>query len=215
MGFEPHETVNAVFGGKAGDGSCFVLPNAARELEGRTDVDSPIRMRGEEIDERHRADRNMGPCLRRDPRFAATVDHKGRLTTPPGIFNRFSSTPGPCEGRDPSCNRSIAGEMGSCLRRNPELHLVSPLAPSDPLAVDGVLAADELDIGRATRIIDFERAAQGRDDFGRLADPLGVEAEGADHLRHIHLVGPQHPVGEGIVSRPPRSRGHSRQSRHS
>jgi len=38
MGFEPHETVNAVFGGKARDGSCFVLPNAAREFEGRTDV---------------------------------------------------------------------------------------------------------------------------------------------------------------------------------
>jgi hypothetical protein len=97
MGFEPHETVNAVFGGKAGDGSCFVLPNAARELKGRTDVESPIRFSGEEIDERHRADRNMGPCLRRDP----------------------------------------------------ELHPVSPLAASDPLAVDGVLAADELDIGRA------------------------------------------------------------------
>jgi hypothetical protein len=31
MGFEPHKTVNAVFGGKAGDGPCFVLPNAARE----------------------------------------------------------------------------------------------------------------------------------------------------------------------------------------
>src|SRR5215813_8560324 len=32
--------------------------------------------------------------------------------------------------------------------------IVSPLAPSDPLAVDGVLATDELDIGRTTRIID-------------------------------------------------------------
>ena len=42
VGFEPHETVHAVFGGKAGDGSCFVLPNAAREFEGRTDVESPI-----------------------------------------------------------------------------------------------------------------------------------------------------------------------------
>ena len=42
MGFEPHETVNAVFGGKAGDGACFVLPNAARKFEGRTDVESPI-----------------------------------------------------------------------------------------------------------------------------------------------------------------------------
>ena len=31
MGFEPHETVHTVFGGKAGDGPCFVLPNAARE----------------------------------------------------------------------------------------------------------------------------------------------------------------------------------------
>ena len=62
MGFEPHETVHAVFGGKAGDGSCFVLPNAAREFEGRTDVESPIGFRGEEIDERHRADRNMGPA---------------------------------------------------------------------------------------------------------------------------------------------------------
>src|SRR5689334_17072631 len=29
MGFEPHETVHAVFGGKAGDGACFVLPNSA------------------------------------------------------------------------------------------------------------------------------------------------------------------------------------------
>src|SRR5579862_1710733 len=60
MGFEPHETVHAVFGGKAGDGARFVLPNAAREFEGRTDVESPIRFRGKEIDERHRADRNMG-----------------------------------------------------------------------------------------------------------------------------------------------------------
>src|SRR5438552_18579986 len=77
------------------------------------------------------------------------------------------------------------------------------LPPSDPLAVDRVLAADELDIGRAARIIDFERPPQGRDHLGRLADPLGVEAEGAYHLRHIHLVGPQHPVGEGIVSWPP------------
>ena len=42
MGFEPHKTVHAVFGAKAGDGSCFVLPNAAREFEGRTDVKSPI-----------------------------------------------------------------------------------------------------------------------------------------------------------------------------
>ncbi len=42
----------------------------------------------------------------------------------------------------------IGGEMGSCLRRNPELHPVS-LAAADPLAVDRVLAADELDIGRA------------------------------------------------------------------
>src|SRR5271165_4496828 len=77
------------------------------------------------------------------------------------------------------------------------------LPPSDPLAVDRVLAADELDIGRATRRIDVERPPQGRDDFGRLAHPLGVEAEGAYHLRHVHLVGPQHPVCEGIVSRPP------------
>jgi hypothetical protein len=30
-----------------------------------------------------------------------------------------------------------------------------------------------------------------------------VEAEGADHFRHIHLVGHQHLVCEGIVSRPP------------
>src|SRR5436190_8901216 len=76
-------------------------------------------------------------------------------------------------------------------------------ASADPLAVDRVLAADELDIGRATGRIDVERPPQGRDDFGRLADPLGVEAEGAYHLRHIHLVGPQHLVCEGIVSRPP------------
>ena len=43
---------------------------------------------------------------------------------------------------------------------------VSPLAPSNPLAVDRVLAADELDIGRATRRIDVERPPQGRDDLG-------------------------------------------------
>ena len=28
MRFEPNETVHAVLGGKAGDGACFVLPNA-------------------------------------------------------------------------------------------------------------------------------------------------------------------------------------------
>lgn len=67
MGFEPHETVHAVFGGKAGDDACFVLPNATHEFEARTDVERPIRFSGEEIDERHRADQNMGPCLRRDP----------------------------------------------------------------------------------------------------------------------------------------------------
>src|SRR6185437_1826728 len=53
--------------------------------------------------------------------------------------------------------------------------IVSTLSSADPLAVDRVLAADELDIGRATRIIDVERPPQGRDDFGGLADPLGVE----------------------------------------
>src|ERR1051325_10679921 len=73
--------------------------------------------------------------------------------------------------------------------------IVSTLAASDPLAVDRVLRADEFDIGRAARIVDVERAAQGRDDLGRLADPLGVEAEGADHLRHVHLVQPQDLVG--------------------
>src|ERR1700751_5117921 len=57
MGFEPHETVHAVFGGKAGDGACFVLVNAARKFEGRPDVESPMGFSGEEIDERHRADR--------------------------------------------------------------------------------------------------------------------------------------------------------------
>src|SRR6266568_9572780 len=82
-------------------------------------------------------------------------------------------------------------------------HSPLSLPPSDPLAVDGVLAADELDIGRATRIIDVERPPQGRDDFGWLAHPLGVEAEGADHLRHTYVVRPQHLVGEGIVSWPP------------
>src|SRR5207237_7575943 len=80
------------------------------------------------------------------------------------------------------------------------------LPPSNPLAVDRVLAADELDIGRAAGIIDFERPPQGRDDFGRLLHPLGVEAEGADHLRHINFVRPQHLVREGIVSRPPEAR---------
>jgi len=39
---------------------------------------------------------------------------------------RCSSLQDPCEGRDPSCNRSIAGEMGSCLRRNPELPRIAP-----------------------------------------------------------------------------------------
>src|ERR1051325_9171403 len=81
--------------------------------------------------------------------------------------------------------------------------IVSPLAASDPLAVDRVLAADEFDIGRAARPVDVERAAQGRDHLGRLGDPLGVEAEGADHLRHVHLVRPQDLMGEGVVPRPP------------
>src|SRR6185312_14962229 len=84
--------------------------------------------------------------------------------------------------------------------------IVSTLSPPDPLAVDRVLGADEFDIGRAARIIDVERPLEGRDDFGRLADPLGMEAEGADHLRHIHLVGTQHLVGERVVPRPPEPR---------
>ena len=42
MGFEPHETVHAVFRGKARDGTRLVLPNAAREFEGRADVESAI-----------------------------------------------------------------------------------------------------------------------------------------------------------------------------
>jgi hypothetical protein len=79
MGFEPHETVDAVLGGKAGDRSCLVLPNAAREFEARTDVERAVGPAGKEINKRHRADRNMGSCLRRNPRFAATLDHKGRL----------------------------------------------------------------------------------------------------------------------------------------
>src|ERR1051325_3938074 len=81
--------------------------------------------------------------------------------------------------------------------------IVSTLASAHPLAVDRVLAADELDIGRAARPVDVERAAQGRDHLGRLADPLGVEAEGADHLRHVHLVRPQDLMGEGVVPRAP------------
>jgi hypothetical protein len=32
----------------------------------------------------------------------------------------------PYEGGDPSCNHSIAGEMGSCLRRNLELPRMAP-----------------------------------------------------------------------------------------
>jgi hypothetical protein len=70
-----------------------VLPNAPREFEGRTDVESPIRIRGEEIDERHRAGRHMGRCLRRDPRFAAIVDHKSRLIDSP-VLQRLAETAG-------------------------------------------------------------------------------------------------------------------------
>src|ERR1051325_4233260 len=69
MGFEPHETAHAVSGRKAGDGACLVLPNAAREFECRTDIESPIRFGGEQIDERHRADRNRS----RDPIVAVTL----------------------------------------------------------------------------------------------------------------------------------------------
>ncbi len=39
----------------------------------------------------------------------------------PCVSGRCSSLQDPCEGRDPSRNRSIAGGMGSCLHRNPEL----------------------------------------------------------------------------------------------
>src|SRR5579862_5966617 len=168
MGFEPHETVHAVFGGKAGDGARFVLPNAAREFEGRTDVESPIRFRGKEIDERHRADRNMGQgpearghpvhligslrrqgsilqsLLRRSNGFLPTQEPRiaprlYRIPAKAGIHPAtapslakwvpaFAGTPncparlsGPCEGRDPSCNRSFAGEKGSCRRREPRI----------------------------------------------------------------------------------------------
>src|ERR1700747_2457279 len=85
MGFEPHETVHAVFGGKAGDGTCFVLPDAAREFEGRTDVQRAVGVAGEEINKRNPAEPNMGPCLRRDPRFAATLDHKGPAQRVAGV----------------------------------------------------------------------------------------------------------------------------------
>ncbi len=91
-----------------------------------------------------------------------------------------SSLPDPGEGRDPSCNRSSAGDMGSCLRRNPSMCLT--LAAADPLAVDRVLAADKFDIGRAARIIDFERPLERRNDCRGRRDPLGVEAQRADHL---------------------------------
>src|SRR5262249_8670238 len=72
------------------------------------------------------------------------------------------------------CPRMTMWENAKCASR---------LAAADPLAVDRVLATDELDIGRAARPIDVERPAQGRDDCGGLRHPLGVEAEGADHLR--------------------------------
>src|SRR5437588_6822376 len=39
-----------------------------------------------------------------------------------------------------------------------------------------------------------------------------MEAEGAYHLRHIHLVGPQHLVCEGIVSWPPEARAIARKA---
>src|SRR6185437_17156736 len=39
--------------------------------------------------------------------------------------------------------------------------------------------------------------------LGWRAHPLTVEAEGAYYLRHIHLVGAQYFVGEGVVSWPP------------
>src|SRR6516162_7258837 len=80
--------------------------------------------------------------------------------------------------------------------------IVSLCAPSNPLAIDGVLAADELEIGRATLLMDVERPPQGRDDLGWLAHPLGVEAEGADHLRHIHLVGPSNWCVKGSCPGP-------------
>jgi len=59
--------------------------------------------------------------------------------------------------------------------------IVSLCAPSNPLAIDGVLAADELKMNSI--FIDVERPPKGRDDLGWLAHPLGLEAEGADHLR--------------------------------
>ena len=77
MGFEPHEPVNPVFRGKAGDSSCLVLPNAAREFEGRTDVKSAMRLSGEKIDERHRADRIWFMPVQ-EPRIAFRV-------TPPRV----------------------------------------------------------------------------------------------------------------------------------
>src|SRR5450755_2604218 len=81
--------------------------------------------------------------------------------------------------------------------------IVSLRAPANPPAVDRVLAADELDIRWSARCIDIERPPQGRDDLGWLAHPLGMEAEGADHLRHIHLVVAHDLVREGVVSWPP------------
>src|SRR5437660_8301328 len=50
--------------------------------------------------------------------------------------------------------------------------------------------------------MDVERPPQGRDDLGWLAHPLGVEAEGTYHLRHIHLVGP--PGGSTLTTSAPR-----------
>src|SRR5580698_8189427 len=51
--------------------------------------------------------------------------------------------------------------------------IVSLRTPSDPAAVDRVLAADELDIRRLARRIDVERPPECRDDLGRFAHPLG------------------------------------------
>jgi hypothetical protein len=77
----------------------------------------------------------MGSCLRRNPeldRMAPTGISFGIFSSEQmnyrisAVLHRFaeqlsSALQGPCEGRDPSCNRSAAGEMGSRLRRNPEL----------------------------------------------------------------------------------------------
>src|SRR5260370_10463734 len=78
-----------------------------------------------------------------------------------------------------------------------------PGAAPDPAAVDRVMRADELEERGAALGVLVEGPPESRDDLGRLADVLGVEADRPGHRGHARRAVGRHLPGKRIVAAAP------------